>query len=272
MLRKIKRKLGVWKRAAQGWLHLQIADPALPAGVEIFSIGKSIQGRPIEVSRFGKGKKRVAFVGCIHGNEVGGYRFVRRLLVYLFKQELFRKHFTFFFLPCLNPDGYSQAVATPDFFGDGRVGRFNGNGVDLNRNFPVKSWKKEGIWSHGRGYSERTKVYAGEKPGSEPEVQALTSFLVDQRVDLLFMFHNRGKDLVGSKDPLGQSMARAFHEKTGFKLYDQDMWRGLKQLGSAKEWCEGAGVSMVEVEGSYRWGSDWWRQKKGVVACLRSLL
>lgn len=272
MLRKIKRQIGTWKRVAFGWLHHHLDDCTLPEGIKVFSIGNSVQGRPIEVCRIGRGEKRVAFVGAIHGNEVGTYRFVRRLLRYLALRGKSFKGFTFFFIPCLNPDGYTLASGQPDFGGGGRIGRFNGNGVDLNRNFPVKSWQQVGVWSHGDNYSHTTEVFAGESAGSEPEVKVLTSFLVDQRVDLLFMFHNCGGDVVGSKEPRGQEMARHFHKATGFKLYTEKMWKDLGQLGSCKEWCEGAGISMLEVEGSYRWGSDWRRQKKGVVACLQNLL
>nr|WP_250186953.1 murein tripeptide amidase MpaA [Escherichia coli] len=64
---------------------------------------------------------------------------------------------------CVNPDGCQLGL------------RANANGVDLNRNFPAANWKEgETVYRWNSAAEERDVVLlTGDKPGSEPETQAL---------------------------------------------------------------------------------------------------
>ena len=79
-------------------------------------LGRSYEGRPIDVVHIAGTGKRVLVVGCIHGNECEGIE-VTRLLA--------RSHSTadLWLVHQLNPDGYARGSRT------------NARGVDLNRDF-----------------------------------------------------------------------------------------------------------------------------------------
>ena len=86
----------------------------------------------------------------------------------------------------MNPDG----VANDD--------RHNANGVDLNRNFPVRTGARSAQPGDGQ--------YAGPSAASEPETQAMVDFITDIRPDLTLWYHQdlyrispgRGRD---GRDP-----------------------------------------------------------------------
>jgi len=74
-------------------------------------------------------------------------------------------------LPALNPDGLA-------------AGRKNSaSDVDLNRNFPARSFAPSGDRSHAPGYDP------GPRPLSEPETAALARFLDEERVEAVVAVH-----------------------------------------------------------------------------------
>jgi predicted deacylase len=263
---------GQFRRGLRG-IFDSVFDRAvpLPKNVPTVVVGKSVQGRDISTHSVGTGKSTLLFVGGLHGNEVGGVKTAHALLRWLPQQTKWLKEFTFWVIPCLNPDGYAEAQQHPDYLHDGRIGRFNANGVDMNRNFPTASFQSHSEWTHGKAYSERTDVYAGPHGGSEPEIQTLLSFIEAQKINLLAMFHTAGADVTGSKDAPAQRLTQAYAEAAGYRYFSEEEWRALGHTGSAKEWCEQNGVTFLEIEGSTRWESDWGRHRKGIEALFRAL-
>jgi len=79
-------------------------------------LGRSYDGRPIEVVHVAGNGPRVLVVGCIHGDECEGIE-VTRLL------ERSRPHADLWLVQQLNPDGHARRERT------------NAHGVDLNRDF-----------------------------------------------------------------------------------------------------------------------------------------
>ena len=79
-------------------------------------LGRSYEGRPIDVVHLAGPGKRILVVGCIHGNECEGIEVTRLLEQSHSKADLWLVH-------QLNPDGYA------------RRSRTNAHGVDLNRDF-----------------------------------------------------------------------------------------------------------------------------------------
>jgi murein peptide amidase A len=82
-------------------------------------IGHSVQGRPLRAYEVGdrKSGEKILVVGCIHGDERAGIPVVTRL-------ERAHPSFDLWLVPDLNPDS--------------RV-RTNANGVDLNRDFAMRT-------------------------------------------------------------------------------------------------------------------------------------
>lgn len=266
----VKLFLGKLRRAIRGFFNNVFDRPAkTPQQLTPLVVGRSSQGRDLLAYSVGSGATSLLFVGGMHGNEVGSIKAMHALLRWLPSQAALFKGFTLWVIPCLNPDGYAQAQKHPDYWHGGRIGRFNANKVDLNRNFPTASFQSHSEWTHGKAYQERTEVYAGPRGGSEPETKALLTFIKKEGISLLAMFHTAGADVTGSRDASSQNLARAYAEASGYRFFSEEEWRALGHTGSAKEWCEEQGLAFLEIEGSTRWGSDWGRHRKGIEAMLR---
>lgn len=228
----------------------------------------------MDLFRLGNGPQKILFLSGIHGNEVGTVKLNCQLLNHLTKHKKDFRDFSFFFIPCLNPDGYMEACRHPDYANGGRIGRLNAHGVDLNRNFPTKSFQMFSVWGHGKKYAEKTKVFCGRKGASERETKALLSLLHEEKIPTIFSFHNVAEDLCAARDPLSLELATDYAAKTGFTHMPHAEWLTLGQNGTLKDWCEENHVSFLEIEGSVkatRWGSDWGRQKKALLSALAKI-
>ena len=89
---------------------------ALLAAPASQQLGRSYEGRPIQVEHVTGEGPRILVVGCIHGDECEGIE-VTRLL------ERSRPHADLWLVHELNPDGFAARRRT------------NAHGVDLNRDF-----------------------------------------------------------------------------------------------------------------------------------------
>lgn len=89
---------------------------ALVAAPAAEQLGRSYDGRPIEIVHVAGKGPRILVVGCIHGNECEGLEVTRLLEHSRPKADLWLLH-------QLNPDGLARGT------------RGNARGVDLNRDF-----------------------------------------------------------------------------------------------------------------------------------------
>jgi murein peptide amidase A len=131
----------------------------------LFTIGTSAQGRAIKATLSGdqNAPRRILVVGCVHGDETAGEAVADRLRG-------------------VNPPPKTAIWIVREFNPDGcRAGtRQNARGVDLNRNSP---WH----WSHVA--HPGGTFYSGAGPLSEPESQAINSFIKRVRPDLSIWYH-----------------------------------------------------------------------------------
>lgn len=124
--------------------------------------------------------KKKLFIFCgVHGNEQASsvtlYFFLKRLLQNPGSEQLLFNllhSFDFYIIPLVNV--YGTAVHT----------RANGNGIDINRNFPTIKWT---VTSPG-------ETYSGTEPGSEFETKILMAALDDIKPDIGIDFHNYGNN------------------------------------------------------------------------------
>lgn len=141
-------------------LRAQLAKPIFAS--EKVLVGRSVQGRKIWAVRQGNplAVNVLLSVGQMHGSEPAGLRVTDRLRKRAIGPDVDYQLWT---IRTMNPDGSA------------RGNRYNGRGVDLNRNFP-------GTWS-------ASQYRSGRGPGSEPETKAMMRFLKRLRPTGVLSFH-----------------------------------------------------------------------------------
>lgn len=268
-----------------------IRDPLIipPSGIERSSLGESVEKRPIDCFRVGRGARKVLFVSAIHGNEIGTIKLAHFLLGHLARNEIKFEKTIFFVVPCLNVDGFEKAKGIREYPRAIR-GRLNARKVDLNRNFPASNFrsrclvlpkeespviykyrKEVSVDSEKASNLDLAQKNCGDFGGSEPETKALVDFVEKEKISVIFSFHNSGRDVMGGKDELSRELVKIYAEKSGYEILEDEDWRKLGQAGTMKDWCDENGFSFVEVEGSSRYSSDWKEQKPALEAALKYL-
>ncbi|KAM9436723.1 carboxypeptidase A6 [Clarias gariepinus] len=166
----------------QSWMfEMNRTHPHL---VDLFSIGRSYEGRPLYVLQLGKrawASKKAVWMDCgVHAREWIGPAFCQwfvkeALNSYQHDSSIRRllKHLNFYIMPVFNVDGYHYSWKSDRFWRKTRSkkAKYHCRGVDANRNFKVK-WCKEGASTH-----PCDDTYCGPFPESEPEVKAVSHFL-----------------------------------------------------------------------------------------------
>ena len=168
---------------------LNIFNSKYPELVDIFKIGTSVLGKDIlciriSNSRNSSEKFSCLIDGCIHGSEWESGEACLYLSEYLLIN--FRNNPTIsnilnktiiYIVPLLNPDGRDNDD------------RFNENGIDLNRNFDVDFGRLRGhVMPLGKVLGRKIPYLSfprlnlwftnsGRRPFSEPETQAIRSFM-----------------------------------------------------------------------------------------------
>lgn len=213
----------------------------MPASHTVWTIGTSVQGRPIVAETFGQGSRRVLILGGIHGNEFGG-PVVEAFLGYV------RAH------PSVVPSGTELDIvpfANPD--GQSSNSRANARNVDINRNFPARDWSRV-LNLHGTS--------PGVSPGSEPETQALLMLLDTQRYARVVSLHSHG-GLIDWDGAGGWTLARHVGKAAHVRLVRLKSYDG--SMGSLVP--ERYHIPVVTWELS-RSSFDW-RIREGLLAALR---
>jgi Zinc carboxypeptidase len=247
--------------------------PEVKATSSVNQIGSSVEGRPIMSYTFGTGSTTLLFVGGIHG----GYEWNSSLVAYAFIDELTTQAFTvpetltITVIPNLNPDGLFAAtglggqftaadVPQNDAHETGR-GRFNANGIDLNRNFDCK-WQLTSTW---RG----KVVTAGTAAFSEPEAAALRDLILATDPSAVIFWHSQGNAVYGSACEEGiladtteiLNRYAAAADYAAIPLFD-----AYPITGDAEGWLASIGIPAITVELESRTSAEWQRNRAGITA------
>ncbi len=155
------------------------------------SIGQSLQGRDLWMVKVSdnpnvdENEPEVRFDALHHAREPQSMQTTLWFLLWLVESYGVDPLATYlvdereiYIIPCVNPDGYVyNQQSFPSGGGLWRKNRRNNGGgeigVDLNRNYPYQ-W---GIDDEGSSSSPSSEVFRGSGPASEPEVQAMVSFI-----------------------------------------------------------------------------------------------
>lgn len=256
------------------WALVYRAEPAPPEAPEARpltpkteTIGRSVQGRPIEAYTYGSGENRLVFVGGIHGGyEWNSVLLAYRFMDYLETQTALPDGLEVTVIPSANPDGVYAVVGKEGRFaqadipaGSHAAGRFNANEVDLNRNFDCK-WKPESSWQ-GR------TVSAGAAPFSEPEAKALRDFLLKDRPRAAVFWHSAANAVYASECEAGilqgtLDAMNAYARAAGYSAVQT--FDAYPITGDAEGWLASQNIPAITVELQTHESVEWERNLAGI--------
>jgi predicted deacylase len=236
-------------------------------------IGASAEGRPIVAYRFGSGPQPVIFVGGIHG----GYEWNTILLAYeavdyfSTHPEMIPPNVTLHIIPSANPDGQYQVTngngrfAATNVLTDTVPGRFNANGVDLNRNWDC-DWSATARW-------REEEVSGGERPFSEPETTALRDYFLAVQPAVVVFWHSaaNGVYAAGCPETDGRSleMAQVYGLAASYSTHER--FNSYPITGDASDWLTKQGIPSFTVELKTHADTEWPQNRAGMLALLAEI-
>jgi len=234
-------------------------------------VGYSVEGRKIEAYTFGKGSTTVAFVGGIHG----GYEWNSVLLAYQFVDYLtanpnvIPKNLRVSIIPSANPDGIFQVTGKEGKFSVLDVktdvikgtGRFNDNGVDLNRNFDCK-WQATSTW-------QSKIVSAGTSAFSEPEAKAIKNFVSKNNPKAVIFWHSQSNAVYASECkngilPVTLDIMNVYATAAGYPAVNS--FSSYVITGDAEGWLASINIPAITVELKTHETIEWDKNLAGVKA------
>ncbi|MCK5738696.1 hypothetical protein KAH55_05920, partial [bacterium] len=152
--------------------------------VVLEKIGKTVMHRDIPVLSIGRGERVLAMIGLVHAGEAGPELMLPVLRRILTEQPELLQKCRVRMLPAMNIDERERMVRGVPWYL-----RVNAQGVDLNRNFPIKWDLTE--YGYGMDSSDPTSVtYRGPAPASAPETRAVMDWLKQTPPDVVVSFHS----------------------------------------------------------------------------------
>ena len=233
------------------------AAPSLPVVEELGPkhevIGRSVEGRSIDAYTYGSGDTELLFVGGVHG----GYEWNSVLLAYTFMDyfdsnpDVIPAGFAVTVIPSANPDGLYKIVGKEGRFertdvpdsADQSLGRFNANGVDLNRNFDCK-WQPESTW-------RSQTVSAGTAPFSEPESKAIRDYVLKAQPDAAIFWHSQASAVYASECENGVipetvAIMNTYANAAGYNAVES--FDSYTVTGDVEGWLASIGIPAITVE------------------------
>lgn len=239
-------------------------------------VGTSVKGRKIESYTYGSGVKKLVFVGGVHG----GYEWNSVFLAYRFKDyldqnsEIIPRDLSIVIIPVLNPDGLFLVTgkegrfSVEDVSEDPKVlasGRFNANGVDLNRNFDCK-WQPKSTW-------QSKTVSAGTKAFSEPEVSAFRDFVLENKPDAVIFWHSKSNAVYASQCEEGilPGTTELMDTYSKASLYPAvKTFDAYAVTGAADDWLAFLQIPAITVELKTHDTIEWDKNLAGIKAVMTS--
>ncbi|HEX7651137.1 MAG TPA: M14 family metallopeptidase [Candidatus Paceibacterota bacterium] len=238
------------------------------------TIGTSVQGRAITAYHYGTGSDEILFVGGIHG----GYESNTSLVAYQLMDYLdanpnaIPANERVTVIPDLNPDGTAKVVGTDGRFSASDVpsdlastipGRYNGNGVDLNRNFDC-DWQATGTW-------QNTSVNGGTSAFSEPESQAIRTYVGSHSLKAVIVWYSAAGGVYASNChngvlPETQTLTDLYAKASGYPAHASYDYYEI--TGDMVNWLAKQGVPGISVLLTDHTSTEWSKNQAGVDAVL----
>lgn len=239
-------------------------------------IGTSVQGRPINAYHFGTGTKELLFVGGIHG----GYEWNTVLVAYQLMNYLVANptaipaNVRVTVIPVLNPDGLNKVVGTTTGnFTQALVstsqatvisGRFNGNNVDLNRNFDC-DWQATGKW-------QNTSVSGGSAAFSEPESQAIKNYVETNKPTAVVVWYSAAGGVYASNChngvlPETDILVKTYAVASGYPAHES--FDFYATTGDMTNWLAKNNINAISVLLTNHTDTEWSKNLAGIQALLK---
>ncbi|HLO33939.1 MAG TPA: M14 family zinc carboxypeptidase [Anaerolineales bacterium] len=202
-------------------------------------IGYSLEGRPLQIYKFGSGERERMIVADIHGGDEWNTRTLANQLIKYLNQypDVVPADNTLFILASLNPDGEARA--------HNKYGRLNHNGVDLNRNFPVNwlvDWERAECWNY-------LPSSGGSGPGSEAEVQVLINFIENHQIEALISYHSAALGIFPGGAPWDENSIRLAESIAQVSTYPfPPLDTGCTYSGTLPDYAVSKGIAAVDLE------------------------
>jgi hypothetical protein len=239
-------------------------------------IGRSADGHDIVAYHFGQGETELLFVGGIHGGYSWNTALLAQALVNHLRQNpnAVPDGVKVTVIPVLNPDGLDRVTGTVSAdFSAGDVstsqtvlvsGRFNGNNVDLNRNFDCE-WQASGTWQN------RT-VSGGSAPFSEPEAAAIRDYVAAKPVVAALVWYSAAGGVYASNCgrgvlPQTRTILNAYANASGYPAYESFDFYAI--TGDMTNWLARSDIPAVSVLLTNHTDVEWTKNRAGIEALLQ---
>lgn len=248
-----------------------VASPQQDDGMIV--IGRSAEGADITAYHYGTGSDEVLFVGGIHG----GYSWNTALVAYELMDYLEANEATIpsnvrvTVIPALNPDGLQDVVGTTGRFeasdvsssADTTAARFNGNDVDLNRNFDC-DWQEDAVW-------QSKPVSGGSAAFSEPEAQAIRDYVGTKGPKAVIVWYASAGGVYASNCHNGvlaetREILNRYAKASGYPAHETFDYYAV--TGDMTNWLAKVGVPAISVLLSDHTSTEWSKNQAGIDAIL----
>lgn len=220
----------------------------------IGSIGTSAGGRAITYYRFGSGSNPIVYIGAIHGNEASSKTLMDNWINEIeANADNIPAGRSIVVIPVTNPDGF--AVNS----------RLNKNGVDLNRNFPSNDWKATVTIPGGR----TLPAGGGATSLSEPEAQALASFVQRERPRILLTYHAKASIIEANEAGSSMSAAYLYAKTSRYRAVGKSQNSSFQHdtTGALEDWMrDKLGMPALCIELAAQTGNEFSRNKAALWA------
>ncbi|TFG35780.1 MAG: hypothetical protein E4H47_00635 [Parcubacteria group bacterium] len=245
-----------------------------PADESKTIIGISVERRDITAYHYGTGDTEILFIGGIHG----GYAWNSVFLAYQFmdyleaNENVIPDNIKVTVIPVLNPDGLNRVVGTATSFLPTAVssssdvvvsGRFNANGVDLNRNFDC-DWKIAGVW-------QNMPVSGGGAVFSEPESQAFKNYIETHNPAAVVVWDSAAGGVFASDCGNGipaetRTLTGLYADASGYKAYDT--FDFYEVSGDLTNWLARKNIPAISALMTTHDDIEWSKNLAGINAVL----
>lgn len=237
-------------------------------------LGTSVQKRDITAYHYGTGSKELLFVGGSHG----GYEWNTSLVAYELMDYLTANpkaipaNVKVTVIPVLNPDGLKKVTGKEGRFTKADVstsnevvisGRFNANGIDLNRNFDC-DWQTKGVWM-------TETVSGGSKTFSEPESLAFKNYVESHNPAGVVVWYSSAGGVFSSSChngvlPVTKTLTNTYAKASGYPAYES--YDFYKLTGDMPNWLAKKNIPAISVLLTTHQDTEWTKNLAGIKALL----